>query len=186
MKQLYYIRHGESYINLEDVFASRVGTELDKGLTPLGKEQAFAAAVKIQNEALHFDCIISSPLKRAQETAQIIAKEIGHKNDILVSDLLVEVQTGELEGTPWSDYWNKKGLTYADLGKFKEAETIEQMQQRAKQALVYINSLPYENILVVSHSCFGRAFRRVIEGKPYTDEFTNNISLPHAKVVQLV
>ena len=186
MKQLYYIRHGESYINLEDVFASRVGTTLDKGLTDLGKKQALAAVNQIQKEDLHFDCIITSPLKRAQETAQIIADGIGYaKSDILTSDLLVEVQTGTLEGTPWSAYWDK-GLTYANLGDIKDAETIEALQQRAAQALSYVKTLPYENILVVSHSCFGRAFKRNLENKPYTDEFINHTSLPHAEVLRLI
>lgn len=186
MKHLYYVRHGESFINILDVFASKVGVPNDKGLTDTGQKQALEGAKHAKEIGLKPDIVFSSPLKRAQETAIILAKEIGYpEKDIVTSDLFLEMQYGELEGTPWMAFW-ESGKTYKDLPLYKGAETLEAMQLRAKKALDYLQSRPEETILVVSHSAYGRALRREVEGKPYSDEFENHTELPHGKVSKLL
>lgn len=183
MKHLYYARHGESFINIRDIFATKLGTENDLGLTELGEQQALQEGKKAAADGLKIDLMVSSPLPRARETAEIIAREIGYPpKDIVISDLFIEIQYGELEGTSWSAWW-KAGNTYADLGKFAGSETMETLQQRAQKAYEYLQSLPDENILVVSHSAFGRALRRVVNGQPYTDE--QSISLTHGEIIRL-
>jgi probable phosphoglycerate mutase len=170
VRYLYYTRHGESLINTTDVWADTPGTSVDLGLTQAGRKQAKAGALAAKKAGLKPDLIICSPLARARETASIIATELGYPlEEVEYSDLFIEVQVGELEGTPYSKF--KEKYTYADLGKFKGAETIEALQERAARALTYAKSRPEKTVLIVSHSCFGRAFRRVIEGRPYSDEF---------------
>ena len=71
---IYFVRHGESEANQRGIFA---GQKEDSVLTEKGKEQARATAQEIENENLKIDKIVSSPLKRTKETAEIIAKEIG-------------------------------------------------------------------------------------------------------------
>jgi broad specificity phosphatase PhoE len=186
MKQLYFCRHGESLVNIRDIFATRAGTENDLGLTEAGKSGAIVAGQRAAAEHFAPDLILSSPLLRARETAIIIAEQIGYPKDrIETQDMLIEIQYGELEGTTWNKFWND-GNTYANLGDFAGAETIEALQQRAQTALDYLRGRPEETILVVSHSAFGRALKRAVAGLPYTDEFVNGTSLPHAKIVQLV
>lgn len=186
MKRLFFCRHGESYINIRDIFATKQGASNDLGLTDKGKADARTSAQQAKDEGLKFDAIVASPLLRTQETAVIVAKSLNFPvQDIQTSSLLIELQFGELEGTPWNAYW-EAGHTYADLGEYKGAETLEAMQQRAQAALNYLRNMPEENILVVSHSAFGRALARAIQGLPYTDEFENHISLPHNKILQLI
>ncbi len=186
MKRLYYARHGESFINIQDIVATKLGAKNDLGLTELGGQQALAEGRKAAVNGLQADIIISSPLLRALETARIIARELGYPaQDIRTSDLLLELQFGELEGTSWRTFWEAGG-GYKNLGAFKGAETMEALQQRAEKALAFLNSLPEDNILVVSHSAFGRALRRTIQGKPWTDEFENSVSLPHGEIIRLV
>ena len=62
------------------------------------------------------------------------------------------------------------------------------LQKRAERALMYVKKRPETTILIVSHSCFGRAFIRVIEGRPYTDEFESgkNSPLPYATATKLI
>lgn len=95
------------------------------------------------------------------------------------------MQVGELEGTSFAEF--VKQYSYADLDKFKGAESIEALQQRSTRALAYVQSLPDEIILIVSHSCFGRAFYRSVEGRPYTDEFLpGTVPLPFGEISQLL
>lgn len=170
MKYLYYTRHGESLINTNDVWADKPGSSADLPLTELGRSQAKAGAIAAQKAGIKPDIIICSPLARARETAAIIAETLGYPQEkIEYNNLFLEVKVGELETTPYSKFRAK--YTYADLGKFKGAETIEVLQERAARALAYVKSRPEDIVLIVSHSCFGRAFRRVIQGQPYTDEF---------------
>jgi len=185
MKRLYFTRHGESQTNMGNLWGNAVGATNDLGLTDLGKEQAHETAKKAKIAGIQPDRIICSPLARTQETAAIIARELGFSVDAIeYSDLLVELQVGELEETPYFDYWDQ--YSYADLGKFAGAETIEKLQLRATQALAYLQSLPEDDILVVSHSCFGRALKRVIEGRPYNEEFTHGEPLPYAEIMLLI
>lgn len=188
MKHLYYVRHGQSLVNVGGKFCTQVGTALDLGLTELGKEQAVNDGKKAAVAGMKFDLILASPLLRARETAQLIAEQVGYPAEkIELLDLIKEISFGELEGTDCELFYDN--YTYADLNEFKGAETIEQLQQRAERALEHIRQLPQDNILVVSHSLFGRAFRRVVNGQPYTEEFAHGkhaASLPHGEILRLI
>ena len=68
--KLLFIRHGESEANLRGVFA---GGDDDTPLTDIGRGQAIKAGRSIFGEKI--DAIISSPLSRTKETAQLVAQE---------------------------------------------------------------------------------------------------------------
>lgn len=186
MKHLYYTRHGESFINTDDVQADGHGHTQDLGLTETGREQALAGAKAAKSKRLKPAIILCSPLARTRETAAIIAAELDYPaTQIEYNDLFEEIRFGELGGISYKEF--KQKYTYADLGKFEDAETIEALQERAAKALAYVQSRPEEIILIVSHSCFGRAFRRVIEGRPYTDEFLpSSVPLPYGEITRLL
>ncbi len=71
-KFLWLVRHGESEGNL----GQRIQGWEDSPLTDLGREQAKLAAARLANEA-QISQIISSPLRRAAETGQIISQTLG-------------------------------------------------------------------------------------------------------------
>lgn len=64
-----FLRHGESVGNAE----RRWQGQADYPLTERGRQQALALADRWLAEGRTFDCILASPLKRARETADIIA-----------------------------------------------------------------------------------------------------------------
>lgn len=77
--EIYIVRHGDA---LEG--------EIDelRELSEKGKKQAKRAGKKLKDLDVKVDEIFSSPLKRAIQTAEIIAKEIGFKNEVKITELL--------------------------------------------------------------------------------------------------
>lgn len=161
MKKFYFIRHGLSVLNAEGRFAGRIDTPL----TTEGQAQAKRTGQDVLNSGIKVDVIVSSPLSRALETAQIVAEQIGYpKEDILEEELLVERDFGEGEGTVWSP--ERRNTVFAGM------ETDEVLVARARKALDWIESLPHDNVLVVGHGGIGRALRSLVK-----DDFP--MSHPH-------
>lgn len=185
MQHLYYCRHGQSTSNLNHLW----GGHTDSELTEQGYAQAHSAGAGLRQAGTHIDLIISSPLKRAHNTAIIIAEEIGYPVDnIVIDERFIERSFGVLDGQPDNPEW-LTGAGYKNLDNIEGAENVEHVQQRAAAALDYLKTLPQENILVVGHGAFGRGLLRTIHGQPYSDEFTlQNITevIPNAKVLQLL
>lgn len=75
MKRIYFIRHAKAEKTTADDF--------QRDLSQKGKEAIKLMAKILNKNQIFADLIISSPAKRAIKTAQIIAKEIKFKNDIL-------------------------------------------------------------------------------------------------------
>lgn len=79
---IYLIRHGDS-----ERAAGRK-SDFDRELTEEGKQKILKAAKYWKNVVPGFDYIISSPLIRAKQTAEIIADTFHYKNDIVFDDSL--------------------------------------------------------------------------------------------------
>jgi phosphohistidine phosphatase len=70
--RLYIVRHGEAEI------ATAAGDDAARHLTERGKRRLAEAASGMQNLGLALDAILTSPLARAVETAQIISAAYKH------------------------------------------------------------------------------------------------------------
>jgi broad specificity phosphatase PhoE len=92
VSQLAFVRHGQTEANRTGVLLGR----LDPPLNDAGREQAALVAARV--ELLAPARIVSSPLVRARETAQIVAGALGLPVD--VDDRLIEVDYGEYDGLP--------------------------------------------------------------------------------------
>ncbi|WP_078379217.1 histidine phosphatase family protein [Sutcliffiella halmapala] len=91
--EILLIRHGQSEADLINVHEGRA----DYPLTELGKEQAKRLACRL-NEHCPPDIIWTSTLKRASETATILADEVGCM--LMNEPNLMEYNNGVLAGTP--------------------------------------------------------------------------------------
>jgi probable phosphoglycerate mutase len=180
MKQLYFARHGESEGNTACIYASRTHVPL----TGLGREQADVAGKQAAHDGLHFDLMLVSPLKRAHETADILAPIIGNPPRESYDDIM-ERDFSPLDG---SSYKNRTFEMYLALDKTPGVESTKALQQRAERVFDYLKTRPEDSILLVSHSAFGRALRRVVENRPWQDEYLQdgNTSLPHAEIVRFI
>lgn len=71
VRTIYLVRHGR--YDTDDPRDERVG----RGLVPIGVAQARLAGSRLRGLPFRFDEIVSSPLTRARQTAQLIAAELG-------------------------------------------------------------------------------------------------------------
>lgn len=174
MKRFYFVRHGQSVLNQQGLF----GGHTNSPLTDEGRSQAKAAGKMARKLNIH--AIISSPLSRALETAQIIAKEINFPlSNIQINDLFIERNFGSMEQQPWSPDLDLDGI--ADI------ETVDSILERARLAFEFLESQPEEHILVVSHGSFGRALRSIVQPDfVYLNRATGGSSkegIPNAEIV---
>ena len=86
------LRHGQTAHSVESRFSGVAG---DPQLTATGRVQARAAAGMLRAEP--FDAVVSSPLRRARETAEVLGREV------LVDDGLRETDFGQWEGFTFSE-----------------------------------------------------------------------------------
>jgi hypothetical protein len=93
--QITLMRHGQTDANL----GKRVSDATEfSPLNPTGIAQAKHAGQQMKKEGREFDIIIASPLDRAQQTAKIVADEIGFTGEIITVDGIVERYAGDLSG----------------------------------------------------------------------------------------
>lgn len=93
---LYIVRHAESVGNREQRIQGRFDPP-HYGLTPKGKEQAIQEAPYFQS--MPIDKVLSSPLQRAKETAQLLFP----KQYIIETPLLIEMDMGIFTWQLWKE-----------------------------------------------------------------------------------
>lgn len=153
---IYFVRHGESEANQRRIFC---GQKEDSILTEKGREQAKTTAQEIKIENLKIDKIISSPLKRAKETAEIIAKEIGFDiSKISFDNRVIEYDMGSLTGTPIHK------ISSIALTSAQNAENTDDFRKRVFSSVKEMAGMP-ENILLISHAGVGRMLETIKETK---------------------
>lgn len=173
MADVYYIRHGESETNLLGVFA---GGSDDTPLTPKGRQQATDAGKKMRG--VRFNKIITSPLSRAVNTAELIAKQVDFPvSGILIDERLREYDLGSGSRIP------VEGMSAKKMVAFSGAEDPEEFANRVNLALKDIAS--YDGtILVVAHGGVGRLIE-VLRLKKNPADFYDSPGYPNAEAVKL-
>lgn len=83
MRELYIIRHGAAGKSVEDE-----SKDQNRRLTKRGKEKVKSIAKNLHKREIAFDVVITSPLPRAKETAEIISAHCSTKSEPYPIDLL--------------------------------------------------------------------------------------------------
>ncbi len=137
---IYLVRHAENTANLTKEFSHRL---VDYSLTPKGILQAQQTAEYFTDK--NIDEIYSSPLKRARETADIIAQKL--HLPVGVVEQFREVNVGSLEGRPPTPKIGrcmnalcKPGRKVDTMQPFPTAKTIQCSWQECAQG--YAKSAP--------------------------------------------
>jgi broad specificity phosphatase PhoE len=185
-QELLLIRHGQSTANATGVWQG----QMDFPLSDEGRRQARCVGRALAGE--HLDGLYASPLARAFETAEIIAREVHFPGDVVPVEGLQERHGGLLEGTthaerearypklvqkflalPEEERWNLVG-----------AETDEVVLDRFERAISDIRSrhTAGARIVVITH---GGAMRAYLRDRFGPDVLPGVVRAPNASITRI-
>jgi len=149
--RLILARHGETMWNRENRILGH--TEIE--LTEKGRKQAERLALALKDEKV--TAIYSSPLRRARETADEIARF--HQQEVVPDDGLKELDAGELDGLTFDQVMERYGkfleewLKDIPSLKMPGGESVAELDERTWATVERIvNEHPEGVAVLVSHS----------------------------------
>ena len=169
-KKLVHIiqRHGQTTLNAKNCFRSR----LDPDLNSKGIAQADAAVAAVRKEDIKVERVISSPLKRAIQTADVFADEYGL--EVTQDRGLISFDLGFLGGKDKDDFEEILQYFIANpKSKIPDGESLDDLEQRTfeffekelKSKLLTVFVSHNSNIVTLENEVNGNK-----EGKPESSE----------------
>ena len=161
--QVIYVRHGETAWNEAHLLQGWS----DIPLNAAGILQAQKTRGLLKDTP--FDRIVTSPLLRAKQTAEIIGE--GRDVPLIVDERLKERGFGDLEGHPFSqddfDSWWKRSFDFAACGM----EPVDSLLARIRSLIDELyEEHPDETILFVAHGGTFVGVDSYFNGYPADDE----------------
>jgi broad specificity phosphatase PhoE len=168
--EIFIARHGQNEDNANGI----LNGHRDLPLTDIGRQQAKQLATGIKLSGINVDKILTSPLIRAVETAQIVASEIG-SNPPEVMDELIERDFGVMTGKNTAQIEELcapniiKSNTITYFLNPEGAETFPQLIERGKKVLSNLGkmSLDISSVLLVCHGDIGKMIYCAQTGKDW-------------------
>jgi broad specificity phosphatase PhoE len=163
------LRHGQTDWNIN--FLLQGVTDIPMNQT--GLEQVKLAAQAIQ--AKDWDVVLTSPLTRAKQTAEIIATHVGF-SEVIEQELLIERSFGEAEGLS-HEQWRAK---YSNLDEIPGGESRQQLAARSELLLDYVaTEFGGKRVLAISHGALIRGLLAIASNNelPRDGERLGNASL---------
>jgi broad specificity phosphatase PhoE len=158
MTTVTWARHGENLANVTRTLSFRV---YDESLTERGCQQARDLAARLAAGPAP-DRIVCSPLRRAAETAGIVAEVLGAR-DLTTDENLREVDVGSLDGRNDARSWE----TYISVldawrhgeyaARFPGGENCTDLAARLRAAFTAMTGPADDQVLVVAHGANIRA-----------------------------
>ncbi|MCI8353000.1 MAG: histidine phosphatase family protein [Clostridia bacterium] len=166
MLNLMFIRHAQTELNKEGIFAGRTDCSITK--------EAFEEAREVFRDIeKNFDYIYCSPLKRTKQTLDAILPN----SMPIIDERIIEISIGEWEGKKKAAF-DKNLLALYRAGQYTPpgAETTSQVDRRVCE---FIESLfdKYKNnerILIITHNGVMRSIKRNFV-KEYDDIMSKNL-----------
>ena len=138
--QVVLVRHGQTDWNREGRFQGRT----DIPLNDVGRSEASLARDHLGLQS--WDCIVSSPLSRARETATIINEKINR--NIIVMEEFIEQCFGEAEGL----LYHEIETNYGHVMNIPNRESSESIGNRILLGMEKVLQLPYKKVIIVAHA----------------------------------
>lgn len=181
----YFVRHGETDWNVQ----KKIQGTTDVPLNENGLRQARELAEKLVREEYVIDRAYTSPLLRAQATAQTAANALGIEC-VILSDLS-EMDLGEWEGDNWPNIEKQYGEVYYYWNSHRRyvrtpnGESYNEVLRRVFRALEYIMRHENGNVLVVSHSAIMFSLQCYLAGLCMDDETMLSFRAKNAELVEV-
>lgn len=160
---IYFVRHGQTDNNVNGII---IWGDDNQNLNKLWVSKAHNFSKNIPLD-IKFDIIISSPLSRAKNTAEIIKSNLNYDVQIIENKDLIE-----------QIYWEFKWMSFDEISKKYNIETKEKLQElyrnnsteslenfvnRVSNGYNAIkNNCNYNNILIVAHWWTLRVINKII------------------------
>jgi len=150
MTTLFLVRHGRTGWNKEQIFRGHKDVPLDE----VGREEALLVGERLKEEGIKG--VYSSPLSRAKETAEAIARI--HNAEVQVVEGLIDLHFGEWEGRSLEEVKKRYPDLYEQWQEaphqviFPGGEGLAAVNSRAMRAIEdIIQRHPQEAVALVSH-----------------------------------
>ena len=151
---LYLVRHGETVDNARQLMQGQTQGELNEN----GVLQAKALSEQWRNRVI--DAVISSDLKRAVDTAAVIAAP--HGLEVVTTSLLRERDWGDFTGRYIPDLKNEPWP--------ENVESLENLLSRAGEFITYVRqTFPGKKVLAVGHGIVNKAIQAVLYNKSMSE-----------------
>jgi probable phosphoglycerate mutase len=151
-KPFYFMRHAETDWSRQHIY---IGSK-DISLNSYGESQARKIAELLKYEVI--TRIVSSPLRRAMQTAKIISSSLG--KDYTVINNFSECCWGVKEGTPITDSLFLKewlsGVSHVGV------EHINDFEERVRKGLSFILNYPAP-VLIIAHGAIYCAIQKILK-----------------------
>ena len=172
---LYLVRHGETEKNKYGLVQGQTECDLsEKGINDAKKLIPLV-------EKLNIDVVISSPLKRAYDTAKIITQ---NKYPINTDDRIIERDWGMCEGCSIDEVDTVKCWNFYENTDDNKIERVQDLMARLSEFLEDIKSkYPDKNVLVVSHSAILRAMHYILHPVP-EDGDMSKLEIPNLRIIE--
>jgi len=148
-RRIYLIRHGETEFNRLGIFRGRYEVDLNE----VGRQQASQIGKALEGAGIEF--LVTSPLTRAVETAEIIASALGI--DYFKDEAFNNIALGEWQGVPkqkikdeYPDLWHL-WTTEPEKLAIPGGETVEDVRRRSFAGLKRILDDRKGTFAVVTH-----------------------------------
>ena len=161
------MRHGETVDNARQLMQGQTQGELNEN----GVLQAKALSEQWRNRVI--DVVISSDLKRAVDTAAVIAAP--HGLEVMTTSLLRERDWGDFTGRYIPDLKNEPWP--------ENVESLENLLSRAGEFITYVRqTFPGKKVLAVGHGIINKAIQAVL----YNKSMSEILKMSNAEVRELV
>jgi len=165
---LHVTRHGETDYNA----AERYAGSTDVPLNQIGLAQAAELARRL--EGMEFDAVISSPMLRARQTADVVCAALGMKYGIY--EEFAERNVGVYEGLTrgevkerYPDLWNRRCTSLPDDAP-DGGETLRQVCARIDGGMErLLREYRGGEILLICHGFAARAVHRYCRGLSFEE-----------------
>ena len=183
---LILVRHGETPHTKEKKFSGLGGD--DPGLNADGRAQVAATAEWLAVLADEIDALVSSPLRRTRETAEIIAEVLG--KEIEVEEGLAEAAFGTWDGLTFAEVRDNHpddldawlgGVDVAPTGGGESFVEVDERVRRTRDRL--IAAYPGKTVLAVTHVTPIKVLVKLALGAPLDSLFRMELAPASVTVI---
>ena len=175
--KIYYVRHGQTDWNLA---RKMQGGESERDLNETGIEQAKESKKLLEN--VKYDLIIRSPMRRAEQTTNIISE--GSNIPIIIDERIRERKLGEIEGHTITEEMEEQIWDYNLNYNIPGGENLHEFEKRILNFLEEIKQkYSDKTLLIVAHGGVGKIIKTYLYGMPESKKLSE-IGMKNCEIIK--